>query len=157
MKPSNAEAEKALRLLPEGTQVTVDGITGTLVFQFYPEELASASKAVLDYIRNYNEDYYDSLEEAIEDTVNDILKFYDQRGGKPSKKSPFERADAIRMPTEDELHLFYRYYDAYEFGIAYKQQQDYNVSPRDISKPFIKKGETVVCYSYLAEEYTVLK
>jgi hypothetical protein len=38
-----------------------------------------------------------------------------------------------------------------------KQEEDFNVNPRDISKGLIKKGQSVVCYEYPASAYQINK
>jgi hypothetical protein len=157
MIPSNQEAEKALRLLPEGTPVTVDGITGKLVFQFYPEGYQEAVVKMHKYVMG-TDPYNDDFDQAVEDAVDHLINVYRGFTEDEEKEDPeFSRKKEYEVPTENEVHFFYRYYDAYEFGISYIQEEDYNVSPRDIGKPFIKKGETVVCYSYPAEDYSILK
>jgi len=156
MKPSNPEAEKALRLLPEGTPVTVNGITGKLVFQFYPEGYQEAVDKMHKYVMGTNP-YQDDFDKAVEDAVDHLINVYRRLTEEEEKEdSEFSRKKEYEVPTENDVHFFYRYYDAYEFGISYIQEEDYNVSPRDIVKPFIKKGESVVCYSYLAEEYKII-
>ena len=154
MKPSNPEAEKALRLLPEGTPVTVDGITGTLVFQFYPEGYQKVVDKMHKYVGAFDP-YYVDFDQAVQDAVDNLINVYNHLVEEQDPELSYDKK--YEVPTENEVHLFYRYFDAYEFGISYLQEEDYNVNPRDYGKPFITKGSTVVCYSYLAEEYTVLK
>jgi hypothetical protein len=156
MIPSNPEAEKALRLLPEGTPVTVNGISGKLVFQFYPERYKEVQDVMHKYVMA-TDPYYEDYDDAVEDAINHLINVYQRISEEEEDYEPelYGHKEYV-TPTENEVHLFYRYYDAYEFGIAYKQEEDFNVEPRDYSQGTIPKGTDVVCYSYPAEEYTII-
>lgn len=73
------------------------------------------------------------------------------------KEKEEEYQAAIKIPSEEDVHLYYKYYVCYEYGIEYIQAEDENVFPRDIRKPVIHKGEVVVCYEYPAEDYKLIK
>jgi hypothetical protein len=147
----NIEEEAKLMALPEGTSVTVDGVTGILVFSPYPENFEQILKTVYDYIMEHSyADEDDSEERILEEGIYDACEKY---------RRSYNGEGEIKenLPSEEYFHLFHRFYDAYEFGIQYLQPEDYNVSPRDIGKPYLKKGQTVVCYKYPAEEYKIIQ
>ena len=58
--------------------------------------------------------------------------------------------------SEKEWDLYLLYKESQVFGISHLQPYDYNVNPRDIGKPSIKKGTPVVCFDYPAKRYIIL-
>lgn len=156
MLKHNLKKEAELMAFPEGTSVTVLGITGILVFAPYPENFNKVIEAVLEYMGKYDEDFFDDFQEAVENTLDDLIELYRKNEGNLIEENKMRNPAVFRTPTLDEIHLFHRFYNAFEFGIQYEQPEDVNVSPRDISKPFIKKGEIVVCYNYKASDYRII-
>jgi hypothetical protein len=81
----NIEEEAKLMALPEGTSVTVEGITGKLTIKPYPAGYENTIKVVLEYMGEMDEDLFDDFDEAVEihlmnslnfteSTVEDLLK-----------------------------------------------------------------------------------
>jgi hypothetical protein len=81
----NIEEEAKLMALPEGTSVTVEGITGKLTIKPYPAGYENTIKVVLEYMGEMDEDLLMILMKQLEihlmnslnfteSTVEDLLK-----------------------------------------------------------------------------------
>lgn len=145
----NPEAEKALLVLPEGTAVRVEGITGVLVFSPYPENYEEIKDSVYSYIMGCDP-YGDTEDEQLENGLYDCLEDY-------RKQENGEEVDIDEnTPSANYLHIFHRYHNDYEFGISWLLEEDDNVDPRDYGKPSTKKGTPVSCYEHAAGVYELI-
>jgi hypothetical protein len=99
----NIEEEPKLMALPEGTSVTVEGITGKLTIKPYPAGYENTIKVVLEYMGEMDEDLFDDFDEAVGNTFDELIEFYRKHGGGfvEDKKSV-----AFRKPTLIEIYEF---------------------------------------------------
>jgi hypothetical protein len=67
--------------LPEGTSVTVEGITGKLTIKPYPAGYENTIKVVLEYMGEMDEDLFDDFDEAVGNTFDELIEFYRKHGG----------------------------------------------------------------------------
>jgi hypothetical protein len=65
--------------LPEGTSVTVEGITGKLTIKPYPAGYENTIKVVLEYMGEMDEDLFDDFDEAVGNTFDELIEFYRAR------------------------------------------------------------------------------
>ena len=66
----------------------------------------------------------------------------------------YDGDEEMLVYSEPELYDVYaEYNDAFVYGLSHLQPEDYNVEPRDIGRPTIKKGTPVVCFEFRANEY----
>jgi hypothetical protein len=77
----NIEEEAKLMALPEGTSVTVEGITGKLTIKPYPAGYENTIKVVLEYMGEMDEDLFDDFDEAVGNTFDELIEFYRKHGG----------------------------------------------------------------------------
>jgi hypothetical protein len=73
--------EAKLMALPEGTSVTVEGITGKLTIKPYPAGYENTIKVVLEYMGEMDEDLFDDFDEAVGNTFDELIEFYRKHGG----------------------------------------------------------------------------
>jgi hypothetical protein len=71
----NIEEEAKLMALPEGTSVTVEGITGKLTIKPYPAGYENTIKVVLEYMGEMDEDLFDDFDEAVGNTFDELIEF----------------------------------------------------------------------------------
>lgn len=150
----NPEEEKKLMSLPEGTPIKVDGHTGILSFAPYPENY-NAIREVME--KRIEENMFDDQPlDYIEDEVVDHLLEKLSREGEKEVETSFKRPPTDIRLTLEEVQMYDRYRNSYEFGIEFVQEKDLNISPRNIGKPMIRKGVTAVCFEYPADMYEIL-
>jgi hypothetical protein len=119
----NIEEEAKLMALPEGTSVTVEGITGKLTIKPYPAGYENTIKVVLEYMGEMDEDLFDDFDEAVGNTFDELIEFY----------RAVEDLLKIKVCCIQESYVnrdLQRFYESYEFGIEYEQEEDFNVNPR---------------------------
>jgi hypothetical protein len=66
--------EEELMALPEGTSVTVEGITGKLTIKPYPAGYENTIKVVLEYMGEMDEDLFDDFD-AVGNTFDELIEF----------------------------------------------------------------------------------
>ena len=141
---------KEIIKLPAGTDILVDDIKGKLVFQDIPEDFEIAQKLSIKFLEDYYYyDYANILETVDDKEINDTLVAL-------VEENRFEEMKEFNL-TEKLIYYFTQFRNEYTHGIEYIQTEDYNVSPRNMGKPSIRKGTPCVCYEYPPESYTLIK
>lgn len=151
---THSPEEAKLLSLPEGTPIRVDGHTGILAFAPYPENY-NAVREVME--KRIQENMFDDQPlDYVEDELITYLLEKLSREGEREVDNTFKKPSTYIRLTLEEVQMYDRYRNSYEFGIEFIQEKDLNISPRNIGKPMIRKGTAAVCFEYPANMYEII-